>query len=144
MTIESAPGRAVVVLSRRELEGYGIDLADMSLSDAHTRVMLGDMLGTLAHMGAISEPRGQRARIVIECAAGPDGGCTLFLSACSRRTVRFPDADAVIRAASAGALSKDMTLLSDGEGYILELPEDVGWQLECLIREFTEDSGDPL
>ena len=48
MTIESAPGRAVVILSREELERYGVSCAAMSLYDDRTRVLLGDMLTVLA------------------------------------------------------------------------------------------------
>lgn len=141
MTIESAPGQAVVCLSRGELESYGIDCDIMSLSDGRTRVLLRDVLNMLAHMGVISGTRGRR-HIHIDCACGSAGGCTLFFTSRRAGSIRFPNDDAVISAASAGAFTDGMTLLPDGGGYILLLPEDTDWMREGLLREFAEDDPD--
>ena len=139
MTIESTSGRAVVILSREELSRYGTDCARLSLADDRTRIMLGDMLSMLIHMGVVPD---MPESVVIECACGAAGGCMLFFAVPGqngRRVVRFSCDDAVLRAAEAGALTDDMTLLPDGDGYILLLPEDTEWWREGLIREFSAE-----
>ncbi len=141
MTIESAPGRAVVILSREELERYGVSCAAMSLYDDRTRLLLGDMLAMLAHMGVVSVKTGETPHINIECACGPAGGCMLFFASSRRdgRTVRFAGLDSVSRAAVAGAFEGGLAPVPDGDGYILALPDGIEWWRECLLREFSDD-----
>lgn len=147
MTIEAAPGRAVAILSGEELLRYGIDYDEMSLADSGTRLMIGDVLAVLRHMGIIGDPSDRRSRVTIDCARGISGDCTLFFgihTLSGGRTLRFSGAGAVFRAALAGAFAGGTALVPDGAGYLLELPADIEWWREGLLREFADDIRDDL
>ena len=148
MNIMSKYNHAVVSVSRDELDRYGVEFENMSLSDRPTRVMIGDMLRMLGHMGVIGTDThgGQnRDEITIECAQSESGGCVMLFrrdeaeAARGDNVVIFSDINALCDAALAGALTKGdrVRRLSRGR-YIAEIAADAAPERLWLLREFSE------
>ena len=153
MNISSQRNRAVVNITRREMNSYGVNFGSMSLDDLPTRVMLDDILRVLGHMGVIDgHTRGEcpKVRLTIECTENSEGDCTIILHtvSCDRniaerisdvsvRLYLFDDADWICAAAKAGALrSGDVIYTAANDSYVIRASGDISEERAMLLSEF--------
>jgi len=134
MTLTPISNRCIfATLTSKELSRYSISLNSMSVDNSATRIMLGDLLSILSHMGM----RSFGDSVTIDCLAHPNGNCGMIFTVCPPVRWIFNTLDDLLFAAQSGVLPKcDYTIKAYDSRWLLTPQRPLSRQETVTLSEF--------